>query len=92
MAERCDVMLMQNWQHVATTFSALNGLPEQQHSTDIMRVREWLLCGWGRHYRQTILLSSFAFPELLALSHQHCANHAGSYRVKVGPSGWSAGG
>jgi Utp25, U3 small nucleolar RNA-associated SSU processome protein 25 len=36
---RADVMLMQNWAHVETVFAHLNKLPQQQHDTDVMRVR-----------------------------------------------------
>lgn len=42
---RADVLLMQNWAHVETTFACMNRLPKQQHDIDIMRVR----CGaWRR--------------------------------------------
>jgi hypothetical protein len=36
---RADVMLMQNWSHLASVFESLNQMPQQQHGTDIMRVR-----------------------------------------------------
>lgn len=44
-----------------------------------------LICprsGWSRLYRQTILLSSFAAPEMNALLGRRCANHAGAARLR----------
>lgn len=38
--------------------------------------------GWSRFYRQTILLSSFASPEMNALLGRRCANHAGCLRLR----------
>lgn len=40
---RADVVLMQNWEHVATVFAALNKQPREQRGADIMRVRQWFL-------------------------------------------------
>ena len=39
---------------------ALNRLPRDAHGADLTRVREWALAGLYKHYRQTVLLSSFA--------------------------------
>lgn len=59
-------------------FEALNELPSAQHpSTDIMRVRPWCLDGAGASFRQTVLLSSFNFPEANALMGRACSNWAG---------------
>jgi len=81
--DRADVMAMQNWAHVETVMEALNQLPRQQHGVDIMRVREWQLSGWAKHYRQNILLSSFLSPEMNALvGGPLCANHAGRLKVR----------
>lgn len=64
-------------------FQALNKLPEAQHGTDIMRVREPLLAGQGALYRQTILLSSFASAEINALMNRSCCNWAGQVKLKL---------
>lgn len=32
---------LQNWQHVLTLFDHLNRIPQSQHGTDFMRIREW---------------------------------------------------
>ncbi|GLC42263.1 hypothetical protein PLESTM_001310300 [Pleodorina starrii] len=78
--DRADVMGMQNWAHVETVVSALNQLPREQHGTDIMRVRDWYLCGQAAHYRQTVLLAAFAAPHGNALARAG-ANHAGALRL-----------
>ncbi|KAJ9521729.1 hypothetical protein QJQ45_015356 [Haematococcus lacustris] len=86
--DRADVMTMQNWAHVEAVVEALNRTPREQHGTDIMRVREWALAGWARHYRQTVLLSSFISPAMSALmSGPLTANHSGRLRLKPVPRG-----
>ncbi|WIA34691.1 hypothetical protein OEZ86_013004 [Tetradesmus obliquus] len=87
VVERADVMLMQNWQHVVTVLEALNQLPRQQHGTDIMRVRLHLLASQGQLYRQTIMSSSFASPQLNAAFSSLCCSHAGKFRLVAQPSG-----
>lgn len=64
-------------------FQALNKLPEAQHGTDIMRVREPLLAGQGALYRQSIVMSSLASAEMNALLNRTCANWAGKIKLKV---------
>lgn len=32
---------LQNWMHVLTLFDHLNRIPQSQHGTDFMRIREW---------------------------------------------------
>ena len=63
-------------------FNTVNCLPEVQRDVDIMRVKEWCLGGQSRHYRQTILLSSFVSAELNALFSRTCVNHGGKARLK----------
>ncbi len=84
LVDGADVMLMQNWSHVATVFAALNGLPkEAPPGCEIMRVRPWYLHGWAAHYRQTVLLAAHAAPQLAALLRQACANAAGRARLRA---------
>ena len=73
----------QNWSHVETVVEALNRLPREQHGTDIMRVREWALSGLSRHYRQTVLLSSWLSPDMnrLMAAPGCCSNYQGQVRV-----------
>ena len=74
-------------QHDASLYpavcQALNKLPEAQHGTDIMRVREPLLAGQGALYRQTIVLSSFASAEMNALLNRACCNWAGKIKLRA---------
>ena len=72
----------------AAVFQALNKLPEAQHGTDIMRVREPLLAGQGALYRQTILLSSFSSAEMNALTNRTCCNWAGQIKLKQTHQVW----
>eukprot|EP00850_Spirogloea_muscicola_P022785 SM000311S11931 [mRNA] locus=s311:106610:112559:- [translate_table: standard] len=48
-----DVILMQNWSHVVAVVESLNQLPQRQHGTDLMRVREWFILVFEIHYRYT---------------------------------------
>jgi U3 small nucleolar RNA-associated protein 25 len=66
---------------------ALNQLPKQQHGTDIMRVRLHLLASQGQLYRQTIMSSSFASPQLNAAFSSLCSSHAGKFRLVAQPTG-----
>jgi len=79
--ERADVLQMQNWTHVTSVLDALNKMPSQQRDVDIMRVREWMLSGQAKHYRQTIVLSSFVSAEMNSLIVHKCSNHSGRIRV-----------
>lgn len=78
---RADVLLMQNWSHVATVMSALNKMPQQQYGVDIMRVRDYFLSGQAEMYRQTVIFSSFMFPEASALL-RSSSNGAGKVRLR----------
>lgn len=80
---RADVLLMQNWQHVIKIFDSLNKIPEQQHETDIMRIRDWYIAGKGSLYRQNIMLSSFESPDINSLLSKYCSNHSGIVRWNV---------
>ncbi len=74
MIYRCEVILMQNPEHLITIFELLNQLPKKSHETDFSRVRDYFLNGWGKHFRQSIFISEYLFPELNMLWKQHCAS------------------
>lgn len=80
---RADVMLMQNWQHVIKVFDSLNTIPQEQHDTDIMRIRDWYIAGKAGFYRQNIICSSFESPDVRSLISRYCSNHSGIARWKV---------
>ena len=73
-------------------FDSLNGVPEALHGADVTRVRQAYLDGAVRRYRQSVLLSSFASPEMNALLARSCASHAGKAKLvarhKVSSVSW----
>jgi len=81
--DHADVIAMQNWQHLTTVLDAVNRIPVKHADADVMRVRESHLEGLARHHRQTIVMSSFASPEINALARNQCANVAGRARWRV---------
>ena len=81
--DHADVIAMQNWQHLTTVLDAVNRIPVKHADVDVMRVRESHLEGLARHHRQTIVMSSFASPEINALARNQCANVAGRARWRV---------
>ena len=83
VVDHADVIAMQNWQHLMTVLDAVNRVPVKHADVDVMRVRESHLEGLAKHHRQTIVLSSFAFPEVNALARNQCANVAGRARWRV---------
>ena len=53
----------------------------------MLQVREWCLGGTARCYRQTIMLSSFAAPDMNAAVQRFCCSHAGKLRLKQAQEG-----
>ncbi|XP_046847706.1 U3 small nucleolar RNA-associated protein 25 homolog isoform X2 [Xenia sp. Carnegie-2017] len=79
--DQVDVFLMQNWEHVQHIFEHLHLQPKDSHDVDFSRVRMWNLNGWSKYYRQTILFSSFASPEMNFIFNKECLNYAGKTKV-----------
>lgn len=79
--DHADIMVMQNWSHVADVVKKLNAIPSQQHGTDIMRIRQWYLDGHAQIYRQTMILSSHENQDINALFNHHCLNYEGKIKL-----------
>lgn len=81
VVDQADVLLMSNWDHLATVVDQLNLQPKESHGVDFGRVRLWSLDGQARHYRQTILLSGVPAPQINTIWNQKCNNYRGKVRV-----------
>jgi U3 small nucleolar RNA-associated protein 25 len=83
MVYKADVMLMQNWDHVAEIFENLNQVPARPHeSTDFSRIRDWSLMGKGDSFRQNVVISAIQDPLLQGLMNKFCPNMHGRLRIK----------
>ncbi|KAI8621569.1 digestive organ expansion factor [Chytriomyces sp. MP71] len=81
IVDRCDMLLMQNWEHVQHIFNHLNLTPKSAHDCDFARIKNWYLDGRAPLLRQSVILSQFIAPEMNALMTKLCKNIDG--RVKV---------
>ncbi|XP_055328169.1 U3 small nucleolar RNA-associated protein 25 homolog [Paramacrobiotus metropolitanus] len=79
--DQADVFLMQNWDHLSHILKHIHRLPVSTKDVDFSRIRPWLLNGWGKIYRQTLLFSSIRLPEMQAVMNRHCFNYEGSVTV-----------
>ncbi|KAJ2759089.1 rRNA-binding ribosome biosynthesis protein utp25 [Coemansia nantahalensis] len=82
IVDQCDVLLMQNWDHVMHAFKHMNQMPKKDHGCDFSRVRSWCLDGMARFRRQTVLLSGYMTPEIQAAFNGECRSIAGKVRFK----------
>ncbi|CAJ0943208.1 unnamed protein product, partial [Mesorhabditis belari] len=76
VADKCDVLLQQNWEHVITIFKWLNKKPKQIEA-DIRRVRTLYLDGTAAHYCQTLLFGDYQHEQFTSLSLKHSLSHCG---------------
>lgn len=84
--DQSEIFLMQNWDHVLHIMNHFHLQPKEAHGTDLQRVRNWSINGLSKHYRQTLIFSSFKLPHLMAILKNRCMNYAGSVSV-VNPIG-----
>ncbi|KAI6243865.1 U3 small nucleolar RNA-associated protein 25-like protein [Aphelenchoides fujianensis] len=85
VVDKANVLLMQNWEHLLTVVDALNAVPAHIKA-DISRVRQWVLQGQGKRFRQTLAFSELNFTELHALMCAHDGNFAGNVVMTSIPS------
>lgn len=78
---KAHIFSMQNFLHVNTVAEAMNLIPQESHGTDFSKVREWCLNGWGKFYRQSIILSELGNPDISSFFNRYCVNRRG--RVKA---------
>ncbi|XP_072041520.1 U3 small nucleolar RNA-associated protein 25 homolog [Amphiura filiformis] len=83
--DQADVFLMQNWDHINHLMEYMHLQPQESHDVDFSRVRMWALNRWNKFYRQTVICSSIAVPELKALFNRHCHNYAGRIMIQNPP-------
>ncbi|KAJ1456730.1 hypothetical protein M885DRAFT_517160 [Pelagophyceae sp. CCMP2097] len=93
--DQADVMLMQNWDHVAAALQSCNRVPKEVSTkTDFSRVRAPVLDGDAAACRQLVVLARFADARLRALvdagSAEACRNRAGAARLGAAPTPDSA--
>lgn len=79
--DQAEIFLMQNWDHVLHIMNHIHLQPKEAHGTDLQRVRNWSINGLSKHYRQTMLFSSYKLPNLMAIFRNRCINYAGSVSV-----------
>jgi U3 small nucleolar RNA-associated protein 25 len=77
-----DVILMQNWEHVNDVLGLLNQQPKGSNDTDFSRVREYLLAGQARYWRQLIFYSNLIDPSFLSTFKRHASCIEGIVRLR----------
>lgn len=60
---------------------------KQYNKTKTATNSDWYLAGRAALYRQTVVTSSFASPDLLGLLSKRCSSHAGRARLLADPAG-----
>ncbi|KAI8849010.1 hypothetical protein BC829DRAFT_392658 [Chytridium lagenaria] len=80
IVDRCDYLLMQNWEHLQFVFESLNKLPTSMRDCDFSRTKQWYLDGQAKYLRQTVLISKFLSPEVLGLFNRSCTNVFGKVK------------
>ncbi|KAK6517246.1 rRNA-binding ribosome biosynthesis protein utp25 [Arthrobotrys megalospora] len=75
--DSADALQMQNWDHVESILTSLNQMPKDAHDCDFSRVRGWYLNGDAATFRQTIVSTTFLFPEANSLLSKYSKNYSG---------------
>jgi len=77
-----SVLLMQNWDHVNGVLDCLNQQPKKNNDTDFGRVRNYLLVGQAKHWRQLIVSSSLSDPHVVSTFKRHATSFAGRLKLR----------
>ncbi|KAJ3224993.1 rRNA-binding ribosome biosynthesis protein utp25 [Clydaea vesicula] len=83
IVDQCDVLLMQNWEHIEYIFENLNLIPKDSHDCDFSRVRNFYLDGRSKYFRQTILLTRYSAPETNSIFGKTLKNIKGKFKTKL---------
>ncbi|KNE54386.1 hypothetical protein AMAG_00361 [Allomyces macrogynus ATCC 38327] len=81
LVDGAHVMNMQNWEHLCYVMERLNKIPKQSHDCDFSRIKSWYLDELAKHFRQTVILSEYMFPELSSL-YNSCALNVTRARLR----------
>ena len=82
IAHESDVLLMQNWDHMATIMDRLNRQPKKTTGIDFARVRNYLLSAQASSRRQTIMVSKFSDPHLISTFNRYSKSIAGKLKMR----------
>ena len=77
-----DVMLMQNWDHIADLMERINQQPKKSNRTDFSRVRNYLLLGQAARWRQFIMVSRFSDPQLISTFNRNAKSLVGRMKLR----------
>lgn len=80
--DQADVFLMQNWDHLLHVLDHFHLQPKKTHGADFSRVRSWAVNGWTKYYRQTLIFSSVALPEIKSIVNKKCYNYSGKVLIE----------
>lgn len=81
--DNADVLMMQNWEHVLSVFDHLHLQPKKSHDVDFSRVRNWLLDGHAKFYRQTLVFGRIPAPPINSVFNKYCKNYAGKCQLNL---------
>lgn len=82
LVAQSSVLLMQNWDHVNDVLDCLNHQPKKNNDTDFGRVRNYLLAGQAKHWRQLIISSSLSDAHIVSTFKRNAKSSAGRLKLR----------
>mmetsp|Transcript_1590 Transcript_1590/g.2903 ORF Transcript_1590/g.2903 Transcript_1590/m.2903 type:complete len:770 (+) Transcript_1590:92-2401(+) len=82
IAHHCDVLMMQNWDHMTTIMDRLNRQPKKSTGIDFSRVRQYLLSGQASRWRQLVFVSRFSDPYIISTFNRHSKSIEGILKIR----------